>query len=64
MKQIQSLLTPDLPYHSTIRGHHVFSNGSTFSIDEKLSDKELESIIDYMWEEGLIDESKDWAFLT
>ena len=35
---IKSLLTPDLDHIAKIHGHDIFSNGFTFSIDEKLSD--------------------------
>lgn len=59
-----SLLTSELPYFATVRGHHVFSDGRTFSIDDKLPDGELERVIDYILEEGLIHEESDWIFLT
>jgi len=60
---MKSLLTPHLPFIGRINGYCVFSDGRTFSIDEKLTDNELEAIIEYMVAEALID-SEDWVFLT
>ena len=64
MSNPTSRFTPDIPFVATVAGHHVYSNGTTFSIDEKLDNATQEAIIDYMLSEGLIDESKDWMFLT
>ena len=59
-----SILTPHLKYVATVRGHHVFSNGFTFSIDEQLSETEMDAIVSYLAEEGILPDDGNWVFLT
>lgn len=59
-----SILTPELGYLATVRGRHVFSNGFSFSIDEKLPEEEMDAFVSYMDEEGFLPEDGNWIFLT
>jgi hypothetical protein len=60
---IQSKFTPDLPHLCVVNGVNIFSDGQTFSIDDRLESESLEKIIDYLLDEGFIDDD-DWIFLT
>jgi hypothetical protein len=58
-----SKLTPELNFLCTIGGINVFSNGTTFSVDEQLPESALNKLIDYLCDEGFVTDP-EWCFLT